>query len=203
MTWILILLPAAYLLGTFPSAELVARAHGREVTAEGSRNPGASNVTRIVGWRAGVFVLGLDMAKGALAAGVGYLVGGRPGAMTLGVAAIVGHMFPVERRFKGGKGVATAGGALLVLYPLIALGLAVVWIVVARVLHKASIASLLICVLFPILIALFDYAWWEAVVMGGLAVLVIVRHASNVRRLLGGEEPSLPGPGRPRRPAEE
>src|SRR6185312_6241834 len=111
MLAVVLLVPVAWLLGTFPSAVLVARAHGRDVTREGSGNPGASNVARLMGWRAGAFVLGL--------------------------AAIVGHTFPLYR--KGGKGVATAAGALIVLYPLIVLGLAVVWFVVARLLHKASL----------------------------------------------------------------
>lgn len=203
MVWILVLLPVAYLLGTFPSAQLVARAYGLDVTAAGSGNPGASNVTRIAGWRAGAIVLVLDMAKGAIAAGVGYLVGGRPGAFALGAAAVLGHVLPVTRRFKGGKGVATAAGALLVLYPEIWLILAVVWIVVARVMKKSSVASLVICVLFPILAVVFGYATWEVVGLAVLALLVIARHASNLRRLLRGEEHSLRGGTVPEPPTEE
>ena len=72
--------PLAWLLGTFPSAQLVARAHGRDVLKEGSGNPGASNVARLLGWRAAAIVLLLDFAKGALAAGAGMVIGGRPGA---------------------------------------------------------------------------------------------------------------------------
>lgn len=189
MIAVLVLAPFAWLLGTFPSAQLVARAHGRDVLREGSGNPGASNVARLMGWRAGAFVLALDFAKGALAAGVGHAVGGRPGAFVLGAAAVIGHTFPLYR--KGGKGVATAGGMLLVLYPLIVLGLAVVWLVGARVLHKASIASLVVTILFPVSAAVFGYAWWEVGVLGGLAVLVIVRHAGNIRRLLRREEMDL------------
>src|SRR3954470_23981920 len=109
--------PLAWLLGTFPSAQLVARAHGRDITQEGSGNPGASNVARLLGWKAGLVVLLLEFAKGAAAAGVGMAVGGRGAAYVLGVAAVVGHTLPLYR--KGGKGVATAGGALVVLYPAI------------------------------------------------------------------------------------
>ena len=112
--------PLAWLLGTFPSAQLVARAHGRDILKEGSGNPGASNVARLLGWRAGAIVLLLDFAKGLIAAGAGMAIGGRPGAFALGVAAIVGHTFPIYR--KGGKGIATGGGALVVLYPLIVVG---------------------------------------------------------------------------------
>ena len=131
----------------------------------------------------------MDFTKGAIAAGVGLAVGGRAGAFILGAAAVVGHTFPLYR--KGGKGVACAGGMLTVLFPLISAGLAVVWFVVARVLKKASLASLLITILFPIIAALAGYDLWEVLVLSALAVLVIVRHAANIRRLLRHEEIDL------------
>ncbi len=183
------LVPVAWLLGTFPSALLVARAHGRDILAEGSGNPGASNVHRLLGWKAGALVLLLDFAKGAIAAGGGMAVGGRAGACVLGVAAVVGHTFPIFR--KGGKGVAAAGGALIVLYPLIVAGLAVCWILVARVLHKASLASLLVTISFPVAVFVLGYDRWEVGVVGALALLVVVRHAANIRRLLRREEIDL------------
>jgi glycerol-3-phosphate acyltransferase PlsY len=189
MLAIVLLVPVAWLLGTFPTAVIVARAHGHDVTSEGSGNPGASNVARLVGWRAGALVLVCDFAKGAIAAGAGLAVGGRPGAFALGVAAIVGHTFPLYR--KGGKGVATAGGALVVLYPLIVVGLAVVWFVVARLLHKSSIASLLGAVLFPIAAAVMGYAPWELLILSALAILVITRHFGNIKRLLRRQEHDL------------
>jgi len=184
--------PVAWLLGTFPSAQLVARAHGRDILEEGSGNPGASNVARLLGWRAGALVLLLDFSKGAIAAGAGYLIGGRPGACALGVAAVVGHTFPLYR--KGGKGVAAAGGALIVLYPLIVVGLAVVWFVIARLLHKASLASLLTTILFPVAVAALQYDAWEIVAVSALAVLVIIRHLGNIRRLLRRQEIDLGAP---------
>jgi glycerol-3-phosphate acyltransferase PlsY len=184
--------PVAWLLGTFPSALLVARAHGRDILQEGSGNPGASNVARLLGWRAGALVLLLDFSKGAIAAGAGMVIGGRAGACALGVAAVVGHTFPLYR--KGGKGVAAAGGALVVLYPLIVVGLAVVWFVVARLLHKASLASLLTTVLFPVSVAVFRYDVWEIVAVAALAMLVIIRHLGNIRRLLRRQEIDLGAP---------
>jgi glycerol-3-phosphate acyltransferase PlsY len=189
MPAIALLVPVAWLLGTFPSAQLVARAHGRDITKEGSGNPGASNVARLLGWKAGALVLLLDFSKGAIAAGVGLAIGGRPGAFVLGVAAVVGHTLPLYR--KGGKGVAAAGGALVVLYPLIVVGLAIFWVIVARVLHKASLASLLATVLFPIAVFGLGFDRWEVGVVGALAVLVILRHSANIRRLLRGKENDL------------
>jgi glycerol-3-phosphate acyltransferase PlsY len=192
MLVVALVVPVAWLLGTFPSALLVARAHGRDIMKEGSGNPGASNVARVLGWRAGAIVLLLDFAKGAAAAGGGMLIGGRAGACALGVAAVVGHTFPLYR--KGGKGVATAGGALAVLYPLIVIGLAVVWFVVARLLHKASLASLLATVLFPVAVAVTRHDAWEIGVVSALAVLVLARHLGNIRRLLRRQEIDLGAP---------
>ena len=111
----LALAPGAYLLGMFPSAAMVARASGVDITAEGSGNPGASNVSRVLGWKRGVLVFVLDAAKGAIAAGVGWTIDGRASAYICVGAAALGHMFPALRRFgskrfAGGKGVATVGG---------------------------------------------------------------------------------------------
>jgi acyl phosphate:glycerol-3-phosphate acyltransferase len=183
-----ILIVPAYLLGTFPSALLVARVGGHDVLREGSGNPGASNVARLMGWKAGLVVLAADFGKGAIAGGVGLALGGRGVAFALGIAAVIGHMFPVTRRFKGGKGVATAGGMLIVLYPWIVLILAAVWFLVARVLKLASVGSLLCAVLFPVLVAVGGYGTEEVVVISALAVVVIVRHAANLRRLFQGRE---------------
>jgi acyl phosphate:glycerol-3-phosphate acyltransferase len=182
MWLVVVLAPLAWLLGTFPSALLVARSKGVDVLAEGSGNPGASNVARLAGWRAGAFVLLLDFAKGALAAGVGLAVYGRVGAYVLGIAAVVGHTFPIYR--KGGKGVAAAGGMLVVLYPVIVVALGIVWAVLAKVLHKASLASLLCTIAFPVAVALMGYDRREVIAVSALAVLVVARHAANIRRLL-------------------
>jgi glycerol-3-phosphate acyltransferase PlsY len=188
LSWALVLIVPAYFLGTFPSALLMARMGGHDVLTEGSGNPGASNVARLMGWKAGLVVLLADFGKGAIASGVGLAVAGRGGAFALGIAAVVGHMFPVTRKFKGGKGVATAGGMLLVLYPVIVLILGVVWFLVARVLKLASVASLLCAVLFPVLVAVGGYGPVEIGVIAALAVVVIARHAANVRRLFEGRE---------------
>jgi glycerol-3-phosphate acyltransferase PlsY len=189
MLAVLLLVPVSWLLGTFPSAVLVARAHGRDVTQEGSGNPGTTNILRMLGWRAAVLVFACDFAKGAIAAALGYWVGDRVGALVLGAAAILGHTFPLYR--KGGKGIATGAGVLLVLYPLIVVLLAPVWFLVARVLHKASLASLVCTVAFPIAVAVAGYDLWEIVVLSALAVLVIARHSANIRRLLRREEADL------------
>ncbi len=191
MTGVLLLVPLAYLLGTFPTATLVARATGHDVMAEGSRNPGASNVYRLAGWKAGLIVFVGDFAKGVIPSAVGLVLAGHLGAYVLGVAAVVGHVLPVVSRFRGGRGVATAAGVLAVIYPLIALGLAIVWFVIARGLGKASVASLVVTIAFPVLVAVTGNSWGDVVVTSVLALVILARHAPNLRRLVRGEEPGL------------
>ena len=192
-----LLVPVAYLLGTFPSATLVARRQGVDVTAEGSGNPGASNTFRLLGWKAGAVVFAMDVLKGALAALAGLAVDGHRGAYVLGVAAVLGHVLPVTRRFKGGRGVATAAGVMLVIFPLITLGMVVLWVVLARVTHKASVASVTVAIAFPIAVALVGHEAGDIIVISVMALLVVGRHVSNLRRLVKGEEHSL-DPGKER-----
>lgn len=191
MAAVLALVVFAYLLGTFPSAELVARRYGVDVTKAGSGNPGASNVVRLLGWRAGAVVLVADAAKGAIAAAVGLAVDGNRGAWILGVAAVVGHVFPVWRRFRGGRGVATGGGVFLVVYPVLALVLAGLWVAIARGLGKASVASLACAVVAPLGVVIAGGSALDIAVVTAVALLLVVRHASNLRRLVRGEEHGL------------
>jgi acyl phosphate:glycerol-3-phosphate acyltransferase len=190
--FIAVLVPLAYFLGTLPSAAIVGRRRGVDITAAGSGNPGASNTFRVLGWRSGVLVFAMDAAKGALAAGVGLLVAdGHVGAFVLGIAAIIGHMFPVTRHFKGGRGVATGAGVLLVIFPLLTLASGVLWFVVVRLTHKASLASILVVVAFPIAVAVAGHPWGDVTVIAAVAMLVVARHASNIKRLVRGEELGL------------
>ena len=192
---VLLLLPLAYLLGSFPSAGLVARSRGIDIHKEGSGNPGASNTFRLLGWKYGVLVLILDIGKGAIAAGVGAqfdtAFDGHRGAYLLGVAAVLGHVFPVTRRFKGGRGVATTAGALAVVFPLVAAMLGVVWIAIARGLHKASVASVVCAALFPIIVAVRGASWLDMSVTTALALIVLVRHLKSLLRVVRGEELGL------------
>lgn len=185
---------AAYLLGTYPTATLVATARGRDVLAEGSGNPGATNVYRIAGARAGVVVLLGDLVKGAAAALLGYATGGRGLALAAGAAAVVGHCFPATRRFRGGKGVASAAGMSIVLFPAVASVLGVIWIVVARALNKASLASVLVFVGLPVAVAFSGRPATEVAAISAVAALVIARHSRNIARLIKGEERELRSP---------
>ena len=190
------LVPLAYVLGMFPSAAMVARASGVDITSAGSGNPGASNVSRVLGWKRGVLVFLLDAAKGAIAAGAGWALVGRHAGYACAAAAALGHMFPVlrrfgGRRFRGGKGVATVGGAMFVLQPVVSVVLLVVWFAISRLTHKASLASLAIVLLLPAGEALLGSPAWEIIASVALGVLVLVKHGSNIKRLIRREELSL------------
>jgi glycerol-3-phosphate acyltransferase PlsY len=190
------LIPAAYVLGMFPSAVMVARASGVDITTEGSGNPGASNVSRVLGWKRGVLVFVLDAAKGAVAAAVGWIVVGRHAGYICAGAAALGHMLPVlrrfgSRRFQGGKGVATVGGAMFVLQPILSPVLLAIWFGISRLTKKASIASFAIIALLPIGEAVLGSPAWEIFASIGLGALVLIKHGSNIKRLIRREELSL------------
>jgi glycerol-3-phosphate acyltransferase PlsY len=186
-----LLLPIAYLIGTFPSAALVARANGVDIRSVGSGNPGASNVTRVLGWRRGVWVFVLDAAKGALAAGLGLALSGRPAGYALGAAAVLGHVFPVWQRFRGGKGVATGGGVAAVMSPIAFALLVALWFAVSRLSKKASIASIAVVALLPVGVAIEQRTWWEVLAIMGICVLVMGRHLGNIQRLIGRREHAI------------
>lgn len=184
----LALAPLAYLLGTFPSAVMVARSRGVDILTQGSGNPGASNVARVLGSRWGALVFALDALKGALPALTGLALDSRPGAYVMVSAAVLGHMFPATRRFRGGKGVATMGGAMFALHPLVSLVLTAVWLLARKVTGKASLASLSITFGLPIGVAVSGSPAWEIVYVVALCLLVLVRHIDNIKRLLGRRE---------------
>lgn len=184
----------AYFLGTFPSAAIVAGKKNLDITKVGSGNPGASNVIRNLGWKTGLAVFLLDMAKAALAVGLAWLVtGDRHDELSYIClfAAILGHSYPVTRKFKGGKGVASGGGGMYVLFPLTSLVLFSSWFVLTKVTHKASVASLTISIALPFGIYYEGAATWEIAATLALVAFIIVKHLPNLRRLKTHQEPDL------------
>lgn len=181
----------AYIFGMLPSAIVIARAKGVDITSFGSGNPGASNVARALGWKYGSLVFVLDAAKGAIPTLL--LIGHRPSAYICGAMAIVGHIFPVTRGFKGGKGIATGGGVLLALHPVIMIIAAVSWVAIMKLSKKASIASIAIVPLVVVLLVVTGKPAWEVLAFVGLGLLIEIRHLSNIKRLLSGSEPPVTG----------
>jgi glycerol-3-phosphate acyltransferase PlsY len=178
----------AYLLGTFPSALLAGRRRGIDPTEQGSGNPGTTNVLRTAGRRAAALTLVGDVGKGALAAGLGWLVGGHGLGVACGVAAVLGHVAPATRRLRGGKGVATGAGMALVLFPLPALAGGVGFAVVFGLTRIASASSLAATAILLVVAALLGTPGWELVGLAACAALVVGRHADNIKRLVQGQE---------------
>jgi glycerol-3-phosphate acyltransferase PlsY len=189
LAWLLTV--PAYLVGTFPTAILVGRWAGRDPTQEGSGNPGASNSFRTMGRRAGALVLLGDLGKGAVAAGAGLATGNRAVGVACGLAAVLGHVVPATRRFRGGKGVATGAGMALVLLPVPTLGLVGLWALAVRLTGAAAAGSVAVAVGLPVAAAIVGRPAGEVVAFGACGGLVVARHRGNLGRLRRGEERSL------------
>lgn len=196
--WIVAAVLTGYLLGALPFGYLVARSKGVDIFKVGSGNPGATNVKRTLGARAGNTVLVLDVLKGALATAWPLLpVLDTPHEEVLQligvVAAVLGHSFSVFTRFRGGKGVATAAGGLVVLMPAACLVAGAAWLAAFYAFRYVSLASILAAVAIIVTSWLRGYHVATSVIATVLAVFVIVRHHSNIRRLLAGTEPKFTG----------
>jgi glycerol-3-phosphate acyltransferase PlsY len=176
-----------YLLGSIPSGLLLTRLAGYgDIRQIGSGNIGATNVLRTGNKGAAALTLLLDLAKG-LAAVVICEAWGTDAGLAAAGCVIVGHMFPVWLGFRGGKGVATALGVLIALAWPAALGAVLAWLATALLLHYSSLAALVAAVAAAIL-APFVADGPTAAVIAGIALLIILRHHANVRRLIAGTE---------------
>ena len=185
---------AAYLLGSISFAVLVVRAKtGRDIRAEGSGNAGATNVLRSYGKKLALLVAFADVAKGAAAVFLMRLVTADPRwAAAAGFAAILGHVFPVFYGFRGGKGVATAVGAFLALSPLALLVCLAVFLAIVAATRYVSLGSVVALALLPPVAGLFFHAPRAVVTVAGLtAILILVKHLPNLKRLARGEERKL------------
>jgi len=184
---------ASYLLGAVPFGLLIARAKGVDLRRVGSGNIGATNTSRALGRGWGFLAFGLDFGKGWVPVGA-FAVWAAPDdpilAVACGLAAVLGHCFPVYLRFRGGKGVATACGAMAALDPLVcALG-GLVWVVALYGVRFVGVASMAMGATYPIA-AYALHPERPAVYLGAVlfAVLIVLRHHSNIARILAGTEP--------------
>ncbi len=185
-------LVASYFLGAIPTSYMVARSLGGvDLREQGSRNLGATNLYRVMGWRYAIPVALFDVAKGALpVVFFGPLVPAIPLFPVLcGLAAVVGHVFSVFVRFRGGKGVATAAGVMLGLAPWALLAMLVVWAVVVKLTGYVSLGSVLAAALFPLAAVILHGA--HGALLGiyiALAAFLVWKHRANIQRLLQGRE---------------
>ena len=176
----------AYLLGSIPFSYLAGRAKGIDLRTVGSGNLGAANAFRALGRGTGIAVLVADVLKGVVAVVIARLLTDDPWPAIAAGAAMAGHVFPVWLRFRGGKGVAVGGGAVIALMPLASVILFAIWIVVAVVSRYTSLASITSAVVATPLVWAMGYPAADVVFTGIAAVAVVVLHRGNIRRLATG-----------------
>ncbi|SEP10927.1 glycerol-3-phosphate 1-O-acyltransferase PlsY [Aquisalimonas asiatica] len=188
-----VLIVAAYLFGSISAAILTCRAMGLpDPRSEGSRNPGATNVLRVGNRLAAGITLGGDFIKGTIPVVIGVIAGAGPVTLALiGLAAFLGHLYPVFFRFEGGKGVATGLGVLLGWsWPALLLTI-ITWLAVAALFRYSSLAALVSFLLAPFFLAYFDQP--QAIMLGmlGITLLTYWRHRGNLQSLLNGTEKKI------------
>lgn len=182
-----------YILGSISFAVIISKMHGIDIFNKGSGNPGATNVKRILGKKAGNVVFILDFLKGLIATSwpfffidLGdwsfYL------ALTGLIAAILGHNFSIFLNFRGGKGIATTMGGTLILMPWAFLIGVILWLIVFYTTRYVSLASVVFGLSLPVVTLFFDEPKEIIVLSGILALLIILRHRSNIKNLLIGKE---------------
>jgi glycerol-3-phosphate acyltransferase PlsY len=199
-----LLIALGYLLGSLPWGYWLPRVVvGVDVRSLGSGNIGATNVWRTLGFKLGLAVAVLDIAKGAAAALLGRWLADDLVAVLAGCAAMAGHWRPLFVRFaRGGKIVATTGGVGLAVAPLATLSAAAVWVVVFLVTRYASVASMAAAASLPLFALLFDATWPVVAFTAGGAVAIVLLHRTNIARLVRGQENKMQLR-RPQRPARQ
>ncbi len=183
----------SYILGSIPNGLWLGKAIWHtDLREHGSHNIGATNAWRTLGKVAGTCIFLLDFAKGALSVYLGSLLVGTPLFMIIcGILAIVGHSCSLFLKFKGGKGVATGLGVMVMLMPLPALIVFLIWLAIVKVTGYVSLGSIVAAACVPALAWLMGYSL-EFILFGVLAaVFIIVRHHSNIGRLLKGTESKI------------
>ncbi|RUR17621.1 glycerol-3-phosphate 1-O-acyltransferase [Legionella sp. km535] len=193
MTLFLFLVILAYLMGSFCSAIIVCRVFGLpDPTVEGSKNPGATNVLRLAGKKYAALVMVGDVLKGTIPVLIAKALGATPVTIAFtALAAVVGHMFPVFFKFKGGKGVATAIGALLGFHFIIGVLVAATWLLVANFSRYSSLASIVSISLSPFYTLLLVGQLDIFPPLFFIALLVLYKHKNNINRLIDGVEPKI------------
>ncbi len=186
----LLLITVGYLTGSIASAIVVARLSGiADPRQHGSGNPGATNVLRLGGKRLAAVTLVGDLIKGLLPVLLARLLGAEPAVLALvGLAAFLGHIYPVWFGFRGGKGVATALGVLLGLHWPTALVALLTWIAMAALFRISSLAAVTAAAVTPVALFLLKADTATSIAGAAMAILLLLRHRSNIQRLIRGEE---------------
>jgi glycerol-3-phosphate acyltransferase PlsY len=180
----------SYLLGSVPSGLIIGKLSGLDVRKAGSGNIGATNVARLLGKKVGLLTLVADTAKGFVPIWLVRQIGlSDPIAALVGIAAFLGHVYPIFLKFKGGKGVATGFGVLLGCAPLATTILLLIFGAVALTTRIVSLSSMVSAVAAPLVLWLFYYSPTFIMMAALIAIMIVFRHYANIQRLLNGTEP--------------
>lgn len=185
--WLLV--GGAFLLGTFPSALLIGKLVGHDPTVEGSGNPGATNMFRISGLKAGGATLFIDVAKALIASLAGLWIGDTTLAAWCGAAAVVGHIFPLLHKSRGGKGVACFGGLTIGTWPILAPFALVVWIASAKLSGHSFVGAMAGTPTVAIGTIVIGRPLTEVLIAWAMTILIISRHHTNISEYLGRTTP--------------
>lgn len=180
---------ASYFMGNINPAIILGKAYGVDVRNEGSGNAGTTNALRTIGKKAGVIVFLVDVLKGVIVTLLTTLLIDLSFGMICGVMVIVGHMWPVIFKFKGGKGVATTFGVLVSVEPVLALILIAIVILTTVFTRMVSLGTCIAAIVAVPVGYLFNH--WYACWIGIIALLIVIKHIPNIKRILKGEEKKL------------
>lgn len=190
LTYVLFL--AAYLLGSIPFALIVGKVgYGIDIRQHGSGNLGGTNTFRTLGKKAGFIVTIADILKGTLAASLPSLFGLNINPLWFGLAAVIGHVYPIFAKFRGGKAVATSAGVLLFCKPLIFLILIIVFLILLFTTKYVSLSSMLTAITGVIAAIIIGNDTPFLIAMSLLAIFVIYRHRANISRIINKTEPKV------------
>lgn len=179
----------AYFIGNISPSTIMAKRQGLDIKKEGSGNAGTTNALRVMGKKAGAITCIVDILKGVVAVLIGLLVCGNAGAYLCALCVFLGHVWPIIYKFQGGKGVATAFGAVLAVNTLLAvIALAIVAIVVFTS-KRMSLGSIVGAIAFPILAIFLEQGFFPYACV--MAIIILVKHRANIVRLIHGEEPIM------------
>ncbi|MDD4802354.1 MAG: glycerol-3-phosphate 1-O-acyltransferase PlsY [Syntrophomonas sp.] len=187
-----LLVVICYLIGSIPFSYIFSKVLGGvDIRAKGTGNVGATNVLRTLGVKIAIAALLGDLLKGILATWLGLNFGGEIGAAICGTAVVVGHCWPVFLSFRGGKGVATSAGVLLVLMPQVIIILLLAFIIIIALTRYVSLGSIIGAALLPFILLFMAQPWPYFVMSFILAALVIFQHRGNIKRLRNGMEKKI------------
>ncbi|MDD5926895.1 MAG: glycerol-3-phosphate 1-O-acyltransferase PlsY [Firmicutes bacterium] len=190
MYWkIIVPVVIAYFIGNISPSIILGKMAGVDIKKEGSGNAGTTNALRVLGKKAALITLVIDIGKGVLAVAAGNLIGGAETGYLCAIAVFCGHIWPCFYSFKGGKGVATAFGAILAVNWMLGLSALAVVAVGLALTQRMSVGSLLGAITFPLLCWFMEpgFIWIGSL----MALIVLIKHGANIKRLIRGEEPKM------------